>query len=55
VIVSQPSKEYTGNLTIDAMVLRSQGINDMDVYKVDKTKKDTEMMAMVSETLVVGF
>ncbi|KAI9026214.1 short chain dehydrogenase [Hyaloraphidium curvatum] len=46
VIVSQDSKAYTGNLTIDAMVLESQGIKDMTVYKVDPTKKDSEMMGM---------
>lgn len=46
VIVSQPSREYTGNLTIDAMVLESQGINNLDVYKVDPTKPTDSMMAM---------
>jgi citronellol/citronellal dehydrogenase len=44
VILSQDSKQYTGNFTIDEYVLRSQGVQDFSRYKVDQRCKDEEML-----------
>ncbi|KAI9003946.1 short chain dehydrogenase family protein [Hyaloraphidium curvatum] len=43
VILSQDPKAYSGQLTIDTVVLESQGITDITPYKVDKTKRDSEL------------
>jgi len=42
-IVSQPSTEYTGNLTIDVWILASQGITDLTPYKIDPSRSDDEI------------
>jgi citronellol/citronellal dehydrogenase len=38
VILTKPSREYTGNFYIDDTVLWETGVRDFDKYRVDPTK-----------------
>ncbi|KAI9103077.1 hypothetical protein DFS34DRAFT_607381 [Phlyctochytrium arcticum] len=44
VILSQDAREYTGNFTIDEGILRSQGIQNLDHYRVDPRVKEEDLM-----------
>ncbi|KAJ3351698.1 hypothetical protein HDU83_008725 [Entophlyctis luteolus] len=43
VILSQNSREYSGNFCIDEAILRQQGVSDFSVYKLDKKCPDSEL------------
>ncbi|KAI9334283.1 hypothetical protein BDR26DRAFT_867157 [Obelidium mucronatum] len=44
VILCQDARVYTGNFCIDEAILRQQGVNNFDAYKLDPTCPDAELV-----------